>query len=72
MGLRERMIERLDLGEHLSKEAGIERGKALRASVPHESHAEWAPRLDRSDPVELLRSQGEARVQALLPCATSV
>ena len=67
MGLRERLIESLDQGEAHSKEEGIARGKALRASVPRESHAEWAPATDRPDPVELLRSQGETRVQALLP-----
>ena len=67
MGLRERLIEALDSGEVHSKESGAERGKALRASVPREMHAQWAPSLDRPDPVELLRSQGETRVQELLP-----
>ena len=67
MGLRERLIERLDFGEAHSKEAGLERGKALRVQVPLESHAQWSPALDRPDPVGLLRSQGESRVQALLP-----
>lgn len=67
MGLRERIIKELGQGEAHSKEKSIERGKALRTSVPRESHAEWAPSLDRPDPVELLRSQGESRVQALLP-----
>ena len=67
MGLRERLIEGLSQGEAHSKEESIKRGKSLRASVPRESHAEWAPKLDRPDPVELLRSQGESRVQALLP-----
>ena len=35
--------------------------------MPRELHAEWAPSVDRPDPVELLRSQGKTRVQALLP-----
>ena len=67
MGLRERLIEILGQGEAHSKEESKERGKALRASVPRESHAQWEPAFDRADPVELLRSQGETRVQALLP-----
>lgn len=50
-----------------AKEKGAERGKALRKQVPRKSHAAWTPSVDRSDPVELLRSQGESRVQALLP-----
>ncbi len=42
-------------------------GKALRKQVPRSSHADWQPPADRPNPVELLRSQGETRVQALLP-----
>ena len=67
MGLRERLIEMLGSGEGCSKEESAKRGKALRANVPRELHAQWAPTFDRPDPVELLRSQGETRVQALLP-----
>lgn len=67
MGLRERLIEALGSPEAHSKEQSIERGKALRASVPREAHAQWAPAVDRPDPVALLRSQGKTRVQALLP-----
>ena len=67
MDLRERLSEALGQGKIPSKEESIEQGKALRASVPREAHAEWAPSLDRPDPVELLRSQGETRVQKLLP-----
>ena len=67
MGVRERFMDELDPGEWHPKEESEERGKALRTSVPHELHATWEPSLDRSDPVELLRSQGKTRVQALLP-----
>ena len=42
-------------------------GKALRKQVPRSSHVDWQPSADRPNPVELLRSQGETRVQALLP-----
>ena len=67
MSFREMMKEEFDLGEALSKEESMERGKSLRAVTPRESHAQWAPSLDRPDPVELLRSQDETRVQELLP-----
>ena len=43
------------------------RGKAARAEVPRESHAEWKPPQDRADPVALLESQGAARVPDLVP-----
>ena len=43
------------------------RGKAARAEVPRESHAEWKPPADRADPVALLESQGAARVPDLVP-----
>ena len=43
------------------------RGKAARAEVPRESHAEWKPSADRADPVALLESQGAARVPDLVP-----
>ena len=56
MGLRERLIGMLGRGEIRSKEESIEHGKALRSSVPRESHAQWAPAVDRPDPVELLRT----------------
>ena len=43
------------------------RGKAARAEVPRESHAEWKPSKDRPDPVALLESQGAQRVPDLVP-----
>jgi uncharacterized protein (DUF2252 family) len=43
------------------------RGKAARAEVPRESHAEWKPPADRADPVALLESQGASRVPDLVP-----
>ena len=44
-----------------------ERGKAARAAVPRESHAEFDPLLDRPDPLRLLEEQAEARVPELVP-----
>jgi uncharacterized protein (DUF2252 family) len=43
------------------------RGKAARAEVPRESHAEWKPPEDRADPVALLESQGATRLPDLVP-----
>jgi len=42
-------------------------GLNARKETPRSSHATWTPAADRPDPVELLRSQGESRVQELLP-----
>jgi uncharacterized protein (DUF2252 family) len=43
------------------------RGKAARAEVPRESHAEWQPPPDRPDPVALLESQAASRLPDLVP-----
>ena len=43
------------------------RGKAARAEVPRESHAEFVAGAGRGDPIALLESQGAARVPELLP-----
>ncbi len=45
----------------------IEAGRALRARVPFDSHAEWTPPDDRPDPIALLVEQGKDRVAELLP-----
>ena len=67
MSLRERLIGEQGQNVAHSKEESIERGKALRESVPWETHAQWTATDDRPNPVELLRSQGKTRVHALLP-----
>lgn len=42
-------------------------GRSLRAKVPRSSHAEWKPRADRPDPIELLRHIDQGRLTELLP-----
>ena len=42
-------------------------GKALRKDVPRSSHGDWSPACDRPDPVEVITSQDEDRVQWLVP-----
>jgi len=44
-----------------------ERGRAARAEVRRSDHGEWAPAVDRPDPVALLRAQAATRVQELVP-----
>jgi uncharacterized protein (DUF2252 family) len=43
------------------------RGKAARSAAPRSSHAEFQPRADRSDPVDLLERQARTRVPELVP-----
>jgi uncharacterized protein (DUF2252 family) len=42
-------------------------GKALRAKVPHERHAEYEAASDRADPVAILEEQAKSRLQNLIP-----
>ncbi|HRZ21254.1 MAG TPA: DUF2252 family protein, partial [Bacteroidales bacterium] len=42
-------------------------GKRLRQSCPRNSHSAWKPPADRPDPVQLVLSAGEGRLQELLP-----
>ncbi len=42
-------------------------GKSLRESTPRSSHADWAPSPDRPDPVALIESQNDGRLQWLVP-----
>ena len=52
---------------HLSVAESVARGKAARAEVPRESHAEFAPSANRADPLELLERQAATRVPELVP-----
>jgi uncharacterized protein (DUF2252 family) len=42
-------------------------GKALRAKVPHEAHAEYKPAPRRKDPVSILEEQAKSRLASLIP-----
>ncbi len=42
-------------------------GKALRKEVPRSRHAGWSASADRPDPVDLITSQNESRIQFLVP-----
>ena len=41
--------------------------RALRRVVPRSSHADWSPDSHRSDPVEVITSQDQSRLQSLVP-----
>jgi len=43
------------------------RGKSLRKRVPRSIHGEWAPEVNRPDPLSLLQEQDEGRIPHLLP-----
>jgi uncharacterized protein (DUF2252 family) len=51
---------------HLDVAERVAQGKAARSAVPRSSHEAWAPPASRPDPVGLLRSQEESRVQELV------
>jgi uncharacterized protein (DUF2252 family) len=46
---------------------GPNTGKRLREVAPRSSHGEWSAAADRPDPVELITSQNETRLQFLVP-----
>jgi len=50
-----------------SAEERMAAGKALRARLPHEKHAEYLPSPRRKDPVAILLEQARSRVQVLVP-----
>ncbi|MVO88139.1 DUF2252 domain-containing protein [Streptomyces sp. p1417] len=52
---------------HATPEERAVRGRAARALVPRSGHAEFAPRADRPDPVDVLERQSASRVPELVP-----
>jgi len=42
-------------------------GKSLRELTPRSSHADWSPSPDRPDPVDLIESQNDGRLDWLVP-----
>jgi len=53
--------------EHMSIAERVAEGKAARTAVPRSDQAVWEVSTTRPDPVELLQSQAESRVQELVP-----
>ena len=52
---------------HLTVQERHALGRAARSEAPRSSHAEWAPRADRPDPLDLLDEQAQTRVPELVP-----
>lgn len=50
-----------------SRSERIAAGKALRDSVPRESHAEWKPPTPRRDPLAILKRSNHGRLAELIP-----
>ncbi len=50
-----------------SRDQRIAAGKALRDSVPRQSHASWEPPANRRHPVELLKESNQDRLAELVP-----
>jgi uncharacterized protein (DUF2252 family) len=52
---------------HPSVQERVARGKEARKRTPRSSHADWAPRADRSSAVDMLLAQEVGRLPELLP-----
>ncbi len=50
-----------------SREERLAAGRALRASVPRSSHADWIPPAKRRDPIDILEESNHDRVTELVP-----
>ena len=50
-----------------TQKARREVGRALRVMCPREHHAGWQPPADRPDPIDLLITSGQGRLERLLP-----
>ena len=51
----------------LSRDERLRIGKALRARVPREAHAQWQPPSQRRDPIDVLRDSNQDRLAELIP-----
>lgn len=52
---------------YLSREQLLELGKSLRAKCPRQSHAEWQPRKNRVNPLDLIVESNRGRLRELVP-----
>ena len=61
------LVERATRTAHEQNKTRRAEGKAMRRTVPRESHSQYQVRPERPDPVALLLSQDAVRIQSLLP-----
>ena len=52
---------------NLTRKERKKTGKALRKQVPRNIHGDWAPAVDRQNPLDLLQAQDKRRLAHLLP-----
>jgi len=52
---------------HRTTAQRAEYGNTLRKQIPHDSHGNWSPVRNRSDPVKLIEEQNEGRLEWLIP-----
>ncbi len=64
---RDPAVEQASTPIHLTTEERVALGKAARSTTPRAAHGEWKESSTRPDPVTLLESQAESRVQELVP-----
>jgi len=57
----------MDVATHQTLADRLERGRAMRSSVPRSSHGDWAPAAKRKDPVKILEAGNVGRVESLVP-----
>ena len=55
------------IADYKTTEQRRQEGKALRAKIPRESHAEFEMAKDRTDPVKVIKKSSEGRLQHLIP-----
>ncbi len=55
------------IADYKTSEQRRQEGKALRAKIPRESHAEFEMASDRTDPVKVIKKSSEGRLQHLIP-----
>jgi uncharacterized protein (DUF2252 family) len=55
------------IADYKTNEQRRQEGKALRAKIPRESHAEFEMAKDRTDPVKVIKKSSEGRLQHLIP-----
>ena len=55
------------IADYKTSEQRRQEGKALRAKIPRESHAEFEVARDRPDPVKVIKESSKGRLQHLIP-----
>jgi uncharacterized protein (DUF2252 family) len=61
------LVEQAGRTAHEQSKARRQEGKAMRRTVPHDAHSQYALSSKRPDPIALLQSQDAVRIQSLVP-----